>query len=96
LLCAWRAGLVRQDELELRLRGDGICELGDGCAMRVAGVFSGAGWLVLRLAGSRRSDVRVLVLAPDAADAEELRRLRVWLRWVAQRGNLNSRGARWS
>jgi toxin CptA len=40
-----------------------------------------SGWLVvlnLRAPGARR---RSLVLLPDSAAAEELRRLRVWLRW---------------
>lgn len=92
---AWWAGRTRQDGLELRLRGDGICELRDGRATRVAGVFSAAGWLVLRLA-ENRNRARVVVLAPDAASAEELRRLRVWLRWAAPRGNLNSRETPWS
>jgi hypothetical protein len=38
-------------------------------------------WLiVVHLGGSGRRG-RVLSLLPDCADAEELRRLRVWLRW---------------
>jgi hypothetical protein len=86
---------VRQAGWQLRLRTDGICETG-GVETVVTGVFSGAGWMVLRLAGRRRRDARVLVLAPDAATAEELRQLRVWLRWSAPRGDLNSRGAAWS
>ena len=44
-----------------------------------------SGWLIVLIlgAGGRR---RSLVLLPDAAAAEDLRRLRVWLRWrVARR-----------
>ena len=43
-------------------------------------------WLVVvNMRGSGRRD-RSLVLLPDSAAAEELRRLRVWLRWRAGRG----------
>ena len=91
-LCAWPAARARQGVTELRLRSDGFCEA-DAMLMRVTARFSGAGWQVLRLAGKGRGAVRMLVLAPDAAGADDLRRLRVWLRWAAPRSDLNSRGA---
>ena len=91
-LCAWPAARVRQGVKELRLRSDGFCEA-DAILMRVTARFGGAGWQVLRLAGQGRRVVRMLVLAPDAAASEDLRRLRVWLRWAAQRSDLNSRRA---
>jgi hypothetical protein len=80
--CAWR---VRHRSGQLRLRSDGICETDAGVETLVAGAFSGAGWIVLRLAGRARSEV--LVLAPDSASAEELRQVRVWLKWALPRGN---------
>jgi len=97
---------VKAPHCGLRLRTDGWCELlaaGDGRAMvelAVAGAFVGAGWQVLRLveprAGKSRGHTHVLVLAPDAGTADELRRLRVWLNFAARRAELNSGGTRWS
>ena len=92
VLWAWRA---RQPALRLRLGADGRLGVSalDGTGkeeLSVHAAFAGPGWLVLRLGGGMR---RVLVLAPDAASAEELRQLRVWLRLVAPRPALNSRRA---
>ena len=40
-----------------------------------------SGWLVVMNLGAGSRSVRPLVLLPDCAPAEELRQLRVWLRW---------------
>lgn len=45
-------------------------------------VYSGLIVLRYRLEGERRR--RSLVIAPDCADAQALRQLRVWLRWRAE------------
>jgi hypothetical protein len=96
------ASAARQSGGKLRLRDDGRCELdGDPAAVgiqaTVAGVFQGAGWMILRLTGARPNGegrwAKLLVLAPDAAQSDDLRQLRVWLTWVAGRAQLNSRSA---
>jgi hypothetical protein len=104
---------VRAPQGLLRLRPEGFCEwietVRGGSApaleMTVAGLFGGAGWLVLRLAERHPAGRRgfggpgralVLVLPPDAAVPEEMRQLQVWLRLAAPRAELNSRGAQWS
>ena len=86
---------------QLRLRPEGFCELladGQREELVASSVFSGAGWLVLRLQGRAATfrATRTLVLAPDAATPEDLRRLRVWLNLAAPRAELNSGGAQWS
>jgi toxin CptA len=48
--------------------------------LKVIPTWLGAGMVVLGLSGGRWR-TRWLVLLPDAADADALRRLRVWLRW---------------
>jgi toxin CptA len=48
--------------------------------VKVIPTWLGAGMLVLGLKGGRWR-TRWLVLLPDAAEADTLRRLRVWLRW---------------
>ncbi len=48
--------------------------------LQVVPTWLGAGMVVLGLK-ERRWSTRWLVLLPDAAEAEALRRLRVWLRW---------------
>ena len=40
-----------------------------------------SGWLIVVILGASGRRRRSLVLLPDAAAAEELRRLRAWLRW---------------
>lgn len=86
----------------LRLRREGFCEwitepAGQPAEMTVAGLFGAAGWLVLRLA-PRNAAGRdlILVLAPDAAAADQMRQLRVWLKLAAPRADLNSGGVQWS
>jgi hypothetical protein len=76
---------MRQPACRLQLRADGRCEIDGGPEAVVAGAFCGAGWVVLRLAQGARRGRRCLVLAPDAATAEELRQLRVWIKWAALR-----------
>lgn len=72
--------------VRLRLMSDGSCQL----HTRGQGVFDGAlrpGWtvtplmIVLRIACPGRRLVRAITLLPDAADAEILRRLRIFLRF---------------
>ena len=43
------------------------------------------GWLVVMNFGGNARAARSLVLLPDSAAAEDLRRLRVWLRWRLKR-----------
>ena len=42
-------------------------------------------WLVVMNLGAREGRTRSVVLLPDSAAAEDLRRLRVWLRWHPER-----------
>ena len=44
-----------------------------------------SGWLVVMNLGEDAGRARSLVLLPDSAGAEDLRRLRVWLRWRPER-----------
>jgi len=62
--------------------------------MALTGMLGAGGWLVLRLAG--RDTRQILVLGPDSAAPQDLRRLRVWLKWAAPQAELNSGGRRWS
>lgn len=73
----------------LELKAEGAVRWQDGSGeWRDGEILSGSyvsGWLlvlILRGGGRRRS----LVLLPDAAAADDLRRLRVWLRWRLGRG----------
>lgn len=75
------AGAVRalrfedRERVQLRL-GDGRWRRG-----RVAGSSTvGSGWCVLNIEHAPRGCSHV-VIAADALDADDLRRLRVWLRW---------------
>ena len=43
-------------------------------------------WLIVVVLGADGERQRSLVLLPDAATADELRRLRAWLRWRFARG----------
>ena len=76
----WVAGAARA--LELRSQGGVRLQDGRG-AWQEAEILADSyvsGWIIvvnLASGGGRRS----LVLLPDAAAAEDLRRLRVWLRW---------------
>ena len=73
--------------VRLRLMRDGSCQL----YTRGHGVFDGMlrpGWtvsplmIVLRIACPDRRLARAITLLPDAADAEILRRLRIFLRFA--------------
>jgi len=73
--------------VRLRLMRDGSCQL----YTRGQGVFDGVlrpGWtvsplmIVLRIACRDRHLARAITLLPDAADAEVLRRLRIFLRFA--------------
>jgi hypothetical protein len=68
--------------LELNAKGGARCQDGTG-QWQEAEILPGSyvsGWLIVLILGAGRRR-RSLVLLPDAAEAEELRRLRVWLRW---------------
>jgi hypothetical protein len=100
---------VSPPDCRLRLHREGFCLWFEGHApvpgekgveMAASGAFVGAGWMVVRLhvrqvsaRWFQRRASRILVLAPDAGRAEDLRQLRVWLRLAAPRAVLNS-GAR--
>ena len=74
----WGRGFIARIDL---LDGGWLLETGDGTLHRAAltGGYAHPGIVILnfRLENGRR---RSLALLPDAADAEALRRLRVWLR----------------
>ncbi|MBE0624994.1 MAG: hypothetical protein IH606_09300, partial [Burkholderiales bacterium] len=73
--------------LELNAAGDARCEDGLG-QWREARVLPGSyvsGWLIVLVLGAGGKRGRPLVLLPDSAAAEDLRRLRVWLRWRLSR-----------
>ncbi len=59
---------------------------GDWRACRLSGSSYVSPWLtILVLAEDNRLSARYVVITPDNVDAEDFRRLRVWLRWAAQR-----------
>ena len=69
--------------LELNAKGGARCEDARG-EWREAEILPGSyvsSWLVVVALGAGGRRWRSLVLLPDAATAEDLRRLRVWLRW---------------
>ena len=69
--------------LELNAKGGARCRDGTG-QWQEAEILPGSyvsGWLIVVILGAGGRRRRSLVLLPDAAEAEELRRLRVWLRW---------------
>ena len=69
----------------LELGADGGVRWQDGCGeWHEASILPGSyvsGWLVAVNLGGGGRRAYPLVLLPDCAAAEELRRLRVWLRW---------------
>lgn len=69
--------------LELNATGGARCQDGQGQWLD-AEILPGSyvsGWLIVLILGAGGRRRRSLVLLPDAAATEELRRLRVWLRW---------------
>lgn len=69
--------------LELNPAGGARCEDSLG-RWREAEILPGSyvsSWLIVVILGINGRRERSLVLLPDAAPAEELRRLRIWLRW---------------
>jgi Membrane-bound toxin component of toxin-antitoxin system len=77
----WGAGTVRA--LELAAKGDARWQDGSGQWHEVE-ILPGSyvsDWLVVVNLGAGGARGRSLVLLPDSAVVEELRRLRVWLRW---------------
>jgi len=99
-LCEWQARSPSNDHSDDPARGyvrgqpDGTVAGPAGAEMALTGMLGAGGWLVLRLAG--RDTRRILVLAPDSAAPQDLRRLRVWLKWAAPQAELNSGSRRWS
>jgi len=74
--------------LELNAAGGARYEDGEG-RWREAEVLPDSyvsTWLIVVILGINGRRDRSLVLLPDAATAEELRRLRTWLRWRFARG----------
>ena len=82
----WRSAAIRT--LELSATGAARCQ--DGLAQwRDAEILPGSyvsRWLIVVVLGAGGQRQPALVLLPDCAAPEELRRLRVWLRWRLSRG----------
>ena len=80
---ALRQGTSGMRTLELNATGGVRCQDGMG-QWHEAEILPGSyvsGWLVVVILGAGGRRGRSLVLLPDSAAAEELRRLRAWLRW---------------
>jgi hypothetical protein len=89
LAWAWHLALALQRgrsatlALELHATGGARCQDGLG-QWHEAEILPGSyvsGWLIVLILGAGGRRRSSLVLLPDAAASEELRRLRVWLRW---------------
>jgi len=77
----WRSAAMRT--LELNATGGARCQDGLG-QWHEAEILPGSyvsRWLIVVVLGAGGRRRHSLVLLPDCAAAEELRRLRVWLRW---------------
>lgn len=73
--------------LEINATGGARCEDGRG-RWREADILPDSyvsSWLIVLILGINGRRYRSLVLLPDAATAEQLRRLRTWLRWRVAR-----------
>ncbi len=82
----WSRSALRA--LELNAAGGARCEDGRG-QWHEAEILADSyvsRWLVVVALGANGRRHRSLVLLPDAAAAEEMRRLRAWLRWRFARG----------
>ena len=85
-LVAWRWRRARS-ACDLRIKGDGRLQCRDGQGewrdIEVLGdTLVSTALVVLRYRIAASDGVRSLVLLPDSADADDLRRLRVSLRWT--------------
>lgn len=73
--------------LEMELRDDGGAAWRDRRGAwhegKIAGPNYVSSWLLIAALASPGGHRRLLVLLPDAADPEDLRKLRLWLRWRA-------------
>lgn len=81
----WRRAAIRT--LELNATGAARCQDGLG-QWHDAEILPGSyvsRWLIVVILGASGRRRHSLVLLPDCAAAEELRRLRVWLRWRLSR-----------
>ena len=69
--------------LELNAKGGARCEdaRGEWHEVEILPGSYVSSWLVVVVLGANGRRWRSLVLLPDAAAADELRRLRAWLRW---------------
>lgn len=88
LAWGWHLAHTLQEKSALRtleLNAAGGARFQDGLGQwQEARVLPGSyvsGWLIVVNLGKGGKRGRSLVLLPDSAAAEELRRLRVWLRW---------------
>ncbi len=85
---ALRRGDSALHVLELDAEGGARCRDGAG-QWHEAEILPGSyvsAWLIVVILGAAGRRRRALVLLPDAAASDELRRLRVWLRWRLARG----------
>lgn len=74
--------------VEIRQTGEIAIQTRRGawCACRLSASSYVTPWLtILVLTEAGRRGTRYVVITPDNVDAESFRRLRVWLRWAAQR-----------
>ncbi len=76
----------------LELSADGNARWQDGTGQwhegRILPTSYVCGWLVVMNLGGNAHAARSVVLLPDCAAAEDLRQLRVWLRWRFKRDEL--------
>jgi hypothetical protein len=83
LVHALRRGKSALRALEMNSAGGVRCQdgLGQWQDLRLLPGSSVSRWLIVMILGEVGKRGRSLVLLPDSAAAEELRRLRAWLRW---------------
>jgi hypothetical protein len=85
LAWGWHLALAKATvrELELKATGEVRCRDGQGLwqdAEILAGSYV-SNWLIVVILGAGGRRLHPLVLLPDSAAGDDLRRLRAWLRW---------------